>query len=171
MAHCHVHKNPSLVRNPSKINPVHVLVFDFCKVDFSTILSVPRSHKYFFPSGFLTEFYVFLLISPMCAMCPIHFILSGLISTIIIGEEYKLWSSSVCNFLLSHVTSYLHIFSSEYCSHIPSVYVLPLMWETKFYMCNTTGRIIVLYRLVFILVALWEDKSFWTEWKEASLPG
>jgi hypothetical protein len=44
-------------------------------------------------------------------------------------------SPSSCHFLL-----YVQIFSSAPCSQTPSIYVLPLMWETKFY-TNTKQQV------------------------------
>jgi hypothetical protein len=52
---------------------------------------------------------------------------------IILGKKYKPQSSSLCSFLHPLVTSSLLYPWSAPCSKTPSVYVPPLMSETKFH--------------------------------------
>jgi hypothetical protein len=54
-----------------------------------------------FPSGFPTKTLYAPLSSPMCAKCPAHLILLNFITCTILGEEYKSFSSSLCNLLQS----------------------------------------------------------------------
>jgi hypothetical protein len=58
-------------------------------------------------SGLPTKMLYAPLTYPMSATCPANLTLLNLITLTILGEEYKLCSSSLCNFLQPPVTSSL----------------------------------------------------------------
>jgi hypothetical protein len=71
--------------------------------------------------------------SPMRSLGPAHLIPLDL-SILVIGEEHKLRSSTLCNYLQSPVTSTLvRILSIAPCSQIVSIYVLSIKRETKYH--------------------------------------
>jgi hypothetical protein len=84
-----------------------------------------------------------VLTSPTRATCPAHLILVCPVFFIILSEEYKLWSSSLCKLLYPPVPSYLCIsniiFSSAFCSQTSTVCVLLLGWMTMFQVHKDIG--------------------------------
>ena len=75
------------------------------------------------------------LLTPWCATCPAHLILLDFITRTILGEQYKSFSSSLCNLLHSAVTSSLLgpniLLNTMFCSQTPSASFRPAMSTTK----------------------------------------
>jgi len=113
---------------------------------FNLILSYqlrPNPTGGLFISSFLTKI-LYAFLSPIRAACTAHLALLDFITFTIFGEEYRLWSPSLCSFLQSSDTSSL--LGQHSVLKIPSICVLPLEWKT--------GKIIVLYTLIFALSVL-----------------
>ena len=81
---------------------------NFLKIHLNIILpSTPWSPNGLFLSGFPTNTLCTILSSPIRATCPADLIRLNVTTRTILGKEYRSFSSSLCSFLHSPVTSSL----------------------------------------------------------------
>ena len=100
------------------------------------------------PSGFPNKTLYTFLSSSIRAICPAHLTLLDFINRTILGEEYKSFSSSLCNLLHSPVTSSLlgpNILLNTMFSNTLSFLSSGNVNDQVSHPYKITGKIIVLY--------------------------
>jgi hypothetical protein len=92
---------------PYRHKHTHPHTYLFCLTSLiNTRPSTPLSSKCFLTLDFPPKNLVFTSLFPESYTCPAHLNLLDLVSWIIIGEDYKSWSSSLCSFLQCSITNY-----------------------------------------------------------------
>jgi len=112
--HCRIHNCPPTVPILSQINPVRA-PSNCQKFHFNiTLPSISGSPKWSLSLSFPTKTLYTSLLSPIRATCPAHLILIDFITRKILGEKYRLLSSSLCSFLHSLLPRHYRSLSSYY---------------------------------------------------------
>ena len=133
-------------------DPVHTPTSYFLMIHLNIILpSTSGFSKWFLSLRFPDQNPVY--VSPLLirATCPTHLIFLDFTTRTILGEQYRSFSSSLCSFLHSSVTSSLlgpNILLSTLFSNTLSLRFSINVSDQILHPYKTTGRIIVLYMLI-----------------------
>jgi hypothetical protein len=150
--HHRIHNSSPPVPILRQSNPIHTLPANHLKIHSDPIPPTPWSSEWSLSFGLFHQNLVhFTFPSHACHMpCLPHSPWLDLISGI--WGEYKLWSSSLCNFLHSPVTSPLlgpNILLRTLFSNTLSLCSSLSVRDQVSHLYKTTGRIMVLYILTF----------------------
>ena len=160
--HCRIYKCPPPVPIPGHINAVHaspswrsiLILLSHLRLGLSSGL---------FPSGLTTKNLHATLLYPIRVICPAHLILLDSITQIILSDEYRSQSYSLCSLIHSPVTSSLldpNIFLSTLFSYVPHS-----MWQTKLHAHKrATNKLTVVYILLIFTLLDSKLDRFCTEW-------
>ena len=167
--HYRTHKRPPPVSILGQPNPVHIPTSHLLEIHPNIIHpSTPRSPQWSPSLRFPHQDPIHPLSSPIRATSLAHLILLDFITRTILGEQYKSFSSSLCNLFHSPVTSSLLGPKYSPQHHVLKQRQLPFLPQYQrpgFTPIQKTGKIIVLYSLIFkFLDSNLEDKIFCTEW-------
>ena len=104
--HYRTHKRPPPVPILGQPNPVHIPTSHLLEIHNNIIHpSTARSPQWYLSLRFPHQDPIRHLSSPIRPTCPAHLILLDFVTRTILGEEYRSFSSSLCNLLHSPVTS------------------------------------------------------------------
>jgi hypothetical protein len=134
--HYRIHNSPPPIPILKHTDPVSDLTSHFLNIHLNIIVpSTPRSSKWSLCLRFLHQIPVYISTLPHTCYVPRPPHSSWFISRTILSEKYRSFSSSLCSFLHSLITSSLFgpIFSSVPYSQKPKTFVPPSVWATKFH--------------------------------------
>ena len=162
--HYRTHKSPPPVRILGQPNPIHIPTSHLLEIGPNIIhSSMPKSPQWSPSLRFPHQYPIHPLSSTIRATCPAHLILLDFITRTILGEQYKSFSSSLCNLLHSTVTSSFlgpNILLNTLFSNTLSFLSSRNVSDQASHPYETTGKIIVLYILIFkFSIATWKSKG------------